>query len=430
LQFGYHLLYDTEDTFRKERPEIETQSQDLSHLKIDWRERNPSTPPRRSLKRVTWILGGLLTIVGMVVVYRFFADSAYLVEFATVSLVNSSQESTILNASGYVVAQRQAAVASKGTGRLEELKVKEGDRVKKGEIVARLENADMVAILAQAKANLKVAQFSYEQAKAELNEATLSYERKKKLLESELIPRSEFDIVEARYYTTQAAFASAEASVKAAEAKVRSAVVDVENTYIRAPFDGTVLTKNAEVGEIVAPYGSSAFAKAAVVTIADMASLEVEADVSETNIEKIRPGQGCEIILDAYPTVNYKGLVETIVPTADRAKATVLTKIKFLNRDGRVLPEMSARVAFLSEPADPATDQPFLAVHSGAVVSRQGQKVAYLIQGERARAVPVEVGNPVNQLVMIKSGLKAGDRVVINPPEDLASGSRIQIQSK
>ena len=371
-----------------------------------------------------------MTVAVMVVTYRFLVASVYLVEATTVSVLNTSRATTLLNASGYVVAQRRAAVASKGTGRLEELKVKEGDRVQKGQLIARLENADVVAVLAQTKANLNIAQSAYDQVKPELNEATLSYERKKRLLESQLISQTEFDTVEARYYRAQAAFASAEANIKAAEAKVRSAEVDVENTYIRAPFAGTVLTKNAEVGEIVAPFGSSALAKAAVVTIADMTSLQVEADVSESNIEKIHIGQQCEIALDAYPNAKYEGVVETIVPTADRAKATVMTKIKFLNRDDRVLPEMSARVAFLSEPSDQANDQPILAVHSNAIVLRGEQKVVFLIRDNRVHETPVEVGGPVNQLVMIKSGLKAGDRVVLNPPEDLSSGDRVQIRVK
>jgi RND family efflux transporter MFP subunit len=409
---------------------IETQPHDLSRLKINWQGKSPRTYNRHHWKRIAWVFVGLITVAVMIATYRFLTASAHRVEATSVSLLNPAHATTLLNASGYVVAQRRAAVASKGTGRLEELRVKEGDKVKKGQIIARLENADMTAVLVQAKANLNVAQSTYDQAKAELNEARLSYERKKRLLESQLISQAEFDAVEARYYSTQAAFASAEANIKAAEARVRSAEVDVENTYIRAPFDGTVLTKNAEVGEVVAPFGSSTLAKAAVVTIADMSSLQVEADVSESNIEKIHGGQRCEIVLDAYPHIKYEGVVETIVPTADRAKATILTKIKFLNRDDRVLPEMSARVAFLSEPTDKGSKEPILAVHPNAIVSRGEQKTVFLILGNRVREVPVEVGDPVGKLVMIKSGLKAGDRVVLSPPKDLNSGDKIQIRVK
>ncbi len=346
------------------------------------------------------------------------------------SLIQPSQASTLLNASGYVVAQRQAAVASKATGRLIELKVKEGDPVKKGQILARLENEDVSAALSRAQANLKVAQSDYDQAKVELNESTLSYERKKNLLTPGLISQAEFDAVEGRYRRAQAAAASTESGVQAAEAAVRAAQVDVENTYIRAPFDGTVLTKNAEVGEVVAPFGSSALAKAAVVTMADMNSLEVEADVSESNIEKIHEGQRCEIILDAYPLAKYEGMVVTIMPTADRAKATILTKIRFLNRDARVLPEMSAKVAFLSEKAPETSKETLLAVPTGAVVQRGERKTAFLIQGDRVLEVPIEVGNPVGNLVEVRSGLKSGDRVVLNPPEDLNSGDRIQVKNE
>ncbi len=344
--------------------------------------------------------------------------------------IRPSEAATLLNASGYVVAQRRAAVASKGTGRLVELLVREGDRVQKGQVLARLESADVGASLSRAEANLAVAQSGREQAAVGLNEATLSYERKKGLVQSGLVSQAEFDTVEARYRAARATLASAEAGVRAAEAAVRAARVEVENTYIRAPFDGTVLTKNAEVGEVVAPFGAATSAKAAVVTIADMSSLQVEADVSESNIEKIRIGQRCEIVLDAYPETRYEGTVQTIVPTVDRAKATVLTKIRFAALDERVLPEMSARVSFLSEPGPAAEGirRPVVAAPPGAVVSRGERKVAFVIRGDRVEEAPVEVGGAVGNLVEITRGLNPGDQVVVNPPERLSAGSRVRVR--
>ena len=409
---------------------MDSQATDLSRLKIVRKDIGPASSPHPWPRKIVWTVIVVCILVAVGVAIRFLAPFAQTVEVIAVSLASPSQALTLLNASGYVVAQRRAAVASKGTGRLVELRVREGDRVKKGQILARLESADMAAALSRTQANLNVARSAYDQAKAELKDATFSYERKKNLLESGLVPQAEFDAVEARYDRAQAAIASAEASIRASEAAVRGAQVDIDNTYIRAPFDGTVLAKNAEVGEVVAPFGSSAFAKAAVVTIADMTSLQVEADVSESNIEKIYLGQRCEISLDAYPEIRHEGIVDTIVPTADRAKATVLTKIRFLKIDDRVLPEMSAKVAFLSKVASDVSTQPVVAVHPSAVVLREERKVAFLVQGDRVVEMPVEVGGPVGHLIEVKKGLHPGDQVVMNPSTGLTAGDRIRIRSK
>jgi RND family efflux transporter MFP subunit len=406
---------------------IETKPSDLSRLKIDWKHTGTGLPPRRNRKTL-WVALFLIIAIVVVVGLRAFSEAAKKVEVTTVSTMDPSQSIPFLNASGYVVAQRRAAVASKGTGRLVELRVREGDQVKKGEILGRLESADMEAVLTRARANLNVARSAYDQAKAELDNATSNYERRKSLLAEGLVPQADFDAAEARYRGGQAALASAQSGVRAAEAAVRAAEVEVENTVIRAPFDGTVLTKNAEVGEVVAPFGSSTQAKAAVVTMADMSSLQVEADVSESNIEKVRVGQSAEIVLDAYPETKYEGVVQTIVPTADRAKATVLTKIRFLNRDDRVLPEMSAKVAFLSKPRADQGGNPVVTVQPGAIVTREDRKVAFRLREDRVEMVPVETGGPLGSQVEVKKGLTPGDRVVLNPPEDLSPGDRVQIE--
>ena len=270
------------------------------------------------------------------------------VEVTTVSLIYPSQAYTILNASGYVVAQRKAAVASKGTGRLEILSVEEGSRVKKGQIIARLENADLQANINQAQANVNTAKANLGQIEAEIKDAQLKYDRSRRLIQSKAIAQSDYDTTEAKLQQLQAGKAAALSQIKAAEAGLMAGQVALDYTLIRAPFDGVVLTKNADVGEVVAPFGSSINAKAAVVTMADLGSLIVEADVSETNLEKVKKGQPCEIQLDSLPGMRFPGQVHMIVPTADRSKATVLTKVKFLEKDERVLPEMSAKVAFLS----------------------------------------------------------------------------------
>ncbi len=214
----------------------------------------------------------------------------------------------VLTASGYVVAQRKAAIASKATGRIVYLGVVEGDRVTKNEIIARLEDADMRAAVEQARATLRVNQ-------ADLNDAQRSYDRQKTLLAKNLSTQAEFDAAEAQLQRVAA-------NIEVAKAGVAAAEVALENTLIRAPFDGTVLTKDADLGEMVVPMAASAGSKSAVVTIADMTSLQVEADVSESNIEHVTNHQPCEITLDAYPGARYEGYVDKIVPTADRSKAT------------------------------------------------------------------------------------------------------------
>jgi RND family efflux transporter MFP subunit len=187
-----------------------------------------------------------------------------------------------------------------------------------------------------------------------------------------------------------------------------------------------VLTKNADIGDIVTPLGAAANAKAAVVTIADMDSLQVEADVSETNLFLVKSGQPCEIQLDALPETRLKGQVHTIVPTADRAKATVMVKVRFLDKDPRVLPEMRAKVAFLSRALGPEEQRLFTSVQQGALVSRGGGTLTYRIQGERVVEVSIRTGARHGDLVEVLEGVKAGDRVVLNPPQGLRNGSRIR----
>lgn len=246
-------------------------------------------------------------------------------------------------------------------------------------------------------------------------------------MDSNLISPAEFDAAEARYLTLKAAVSSAEAGVSAQEAAVEASRVAYENTFIRAPFNGTVLTKNAEVGEVVAPFGSSNLAKAAVVTIADMASLQVEADVSETYLEKVQVGQNCRITLDAYPEEEFKGVVETIVPTLDRAKATVLTKIRLLDRSERILPEMSAKIAFLSDPPQGREGETLTAVPPAAVAYRSGQSVVYRLNGDRVEEIAVRLGGPVSGLTKIEDGPTAGEQVVLNPSEGLSDGDRVRV---
>jgi len=401
---------------------------DLSRLKID-KTAKTVQPGRR--KRLALIIGGAALVVLAAVLYGMGVFSpAQSVEMATVSQTYPSQSFTLLNASGYVVPQRKAAVASKITAQLLEISVEEGSRVKKGDIIARLEGADAAAAREQARANLSVSRYSLAQARAELDDARVSYEREKGLLAQEYTTKAQHDAAEARYKKAAAGVSGAESSVKAAEAALEAATVNVEYTVVRAPFDAVVLTKNADIGDIVTPLGAAANAKAAVVTIADMNSLQVEADVSESNLEQVKAGQPCEIQLDALPEKRFRGVVHMVIPTADRTKATVMVKVRFLDGDPRILPEMSAKVAFLSKAVNPEEEKSRTTINPSAVVSRNNKSVAFVIKGGQVEEQEISTGEKLGDLLVVTGGVKAGDRVVLNPPKGLKSGSRVKQAEK
>ncbi len=406
------------------------EKEDLSQLKIPRSESASSFVPRRRKKgRITLIIAILFLILIGILYWKGLLEPAKEVQVATVSLIYPSQTYTVLNASGYVVAQRKAAVASKGTGRLEILSVEEGSRMKKGQIIARLENADIQANISQAQANVNTAKANLAQIEAEIKDAQLKYDRNRRLMQSNAIAQADFDTTEAKLHQLQAGKSAALSQIKAAEAALNAGQVALEYTLIRAPFDGVVLTKNADVGEVVAPFGSSLNAKAAVVTMADLGSLIVEADVSETNLEKVKKGQPCEIQLDALPGERFPGQVHMIVPTADRSKGTVLTKVKFLKLDERVLPEMSAKVAFLSRPVG-QEEQPKLAVPPSALIEKNGRTFVYRLEKDRVREVEVRKGSPMSDFTEITGGLKAGEQIVLKPNSGLRDGAKIKIVEK
>jgi RND family efflux transporter MFP subunit len=389
-----------------------TENADLSALRIKRDDSEYQDASRLPWKIILPIAAVVLGVIGWFLFRPMFA-AAKEVELTSATLSSPAQANAVLTASGYVVAQVKAAVASKGTGRLVFLGVEEGDKVKKGAIIARLEDLDMLAALHQAEANLAV-------AVADREDARLTLDRVKRLQSANLASQSELDAAAAR-------FARVEATINAAKAGVNATEVALENTRIRAPFDGTVLTKNADVGEVVAPFASSVSSRAAVVTMADMNSLQVEADVSESNIIRVRPGQPCEIVLDAYPEKRYPGVVHKIVPTADRAKATVLTKIAFRSRDERVLPEMSAKVLFLSEEPkqSDSANIPLLTVPLSSVVERNGRKVVLMITDGAIVESPVSLGAAMADRIVVHEGLTAGDRIVARPDPSLAQGTRV-----
>ncbi len=394
---------------------------------------------------VRWLTGisrfwkaGLLLVVVLAVALWWWATSPQPVQTTPVVQAFPSQTLSVLNASGYVVAQRKAALSSKATGRLEWLGVAEGSTVKAGEVIARLERRDVIAQLEQASAQVGVAQ-------AEFVDAEHNFKRSEQLLAQKFISTSAHDASLSRLNKARAGLAAAQASERVAQA-------NLAQTEIRAPFDAVVLTKNANVGDNITPFSSAADSKGAVVTVADMSTLEVEADVSESSIGRLKIGQPAEIGLDAIPGERFAGAIARMVPTIDRAKATRLVKIRFLNIDPRILPDMSAKVVFLERQLSESERKPVIAVSRQAVVESAGRQWIFVVDGDRVRKtaltplaeptqpnaasaagssaaqVSAQASSPAGDLVPV-ANLKPGQRVVIRPGA-LQDGQRIKIVSQ
>ena len=402
--------------------------QDLSKLRID---RKPSAV---TLKRKRWMrpliyaasIGAIA--IGALLFYQRW-QSIITVEVTNVVTAYPSQGFTALNATGYVVAQRKAAVASKATGRLEWLGVAEGSRVKTNEVIARLESNDVLASQDQAAAGVNVARANLEQGIAEMRDANAALKRSQELVEKKYISASSHDSAVARAAKSKASIASLKAAIVAAEANLNAAKVGVDQTVIRAPFDGVVLTKSANIGDIVTPFSSAIDSKGAVVTMADMSTLEVEADVAESSLAKIRVGMPCEIQLDAIPDVRFAGSVDRTVPTVDRAKATLLVKVRFKQLDPRILPDMSAKVAFLEKELGENEKQSVTAVNPSAIVTRNGQWVVFAIKDDKVEQQVIQRGAALGDLVTI-TGVPAQTKVVLKPSDRMKNASQIKLPGK
>jgi RND family efflux transporter MFP subunit len=404
----------------------------LSRLAID---RNAPAPRRRRpWWRRWWVWLAVLVAVAAAAAVVRGRNAPVAVDIATVAAAYPSSAIAVLNATGRVVAARRASVSSKGTGRLEWLGVQEGQMVKEGEVIARLENRDVAAQREQAQAQVQAARANLAQGQAELDDAQSALKRAQDLARRNFIAGSALDTAEARYNKARAAIDTLKAQIAVAEANARAAGVSYDQTLIRAPFTGIVLTKSANVGDIVTPFSSAAGTTGAVVTMADMETLEVEADVSESSIAKIRVGQPAEIQLDAFPDLRLAGEVSRIVPTVDRSKATLLVKVSFVERDARVLPDMSAKIAFLSRALGADERTPVAALRPDAIVQRDGRDAVFVVtpgeQGgtERARLRHVVAGARVGDLVRVD--LAPGTRVVTAPPARLADGAAVTAAKK
>ncbi len=399
---------------------------DLSKLRID-----RSLAPVQTRRRRRWLW---LTAIAVVVILggAWFALQPRAVAVQTTPIVTTypSQQFVVLNSTGYVVAQRKAAISSKASGRLEWLGVAEGTRVKAGEVIARLDARDVAAQLDAALANVMVAKAALEQAEAENRDAAVSLKRTQDLVAKRFLAESALDQAKARADRAVAGVASGKAALVAAGANSKNARVAVDYTQIRAPFDGIILSKSANVGDLVTPFSSAADSKGSVVSMADMSTLEVEADVAESSLSKIQVGQPAEVTLDALPDARFRGSVSRMVPTVDRAKATVMTKVRFDAIDPRVLPEMSAKVSFLSQPITAEQQKPLTAVSPEALAQRDGRTVVLVVRDGKAVEVPVTPGSRIADLTAISGEVKTGEKAVLKPGPELKNGTLVKLAAK
>lgn len=399
---------------------------DLSKFKI-----NRDLAPIRSRRRRRWLWWGALLLIAAGG-GAWYANQPRVVSVQTTPVVTTypSQQFVLLNATGYVVAQRKAAISSKATGRLEWLGVTEGSRVKAGDIIARIDARDVVAMSESAQANVGAAKAALTQAQAEETDALAQLKRNQDLLAKGFVSPAAVDTAKARADRATAGVANARATINAAEAAARNSQVSVDYTIIRAPFDGVILSKSANVGDLVTPFSNATDSKGAVVSMADMSTLEVEADVSESSLAKVQVGQPAEIVLDALPNSRFRGRISRMVPTIDRAKATVMTKVKFDAIDPRILPEMSAKVSFLSQDVTPEQQQPLVAVNADALTQRDGRIVVFVVREGKAVAVPVTPGMKIGELTAITGAVKSGEKAVAKPPENLLNDTLVKVATK
>lgn len=406
---------------------------DLSRLRL-----NRDAPPpavRRGLIRNLLLAGVAVVLLGGGFLYvRRGSVSEVQVVTATATSGGAGTGATSVTANGYVVARTRASVSAKVAGRLAHLGVSEGSRVREGEVIARLENTDYQAQVHQAEADLATARASVIEAQADRDQLASEARRVRGIHDRspELISLQEVELAESRAAQAEARVGAAQARVHSAEAFLEYARATLENTYIRAPFTGTVLRKEAEVGEVVAPSVGGGLTRGAVVTMADLTTLEVEVDVNEAYIARIRNGQPARITLDAYPDTTFRGAVRQVVPTADRQRATVEVKVSILDRDPRILPEMGARVDFIEPDTARAAAAgepvpPRMRIPAAAVVQREGRTIVWLVRNNRLESREVEAGPVSGGYREIRRGLAGGERLLVGGVENPTEGMRVKV---
>jgi HlyD family secretion protein len=410
---------------------------DLSKLRIN---RDAPPPALRQALRRNLLLGlAALGIVAAVLLMlrRGGATPVQVVVAVPISgagAPDGANASASVTANGYVVARTRASVAAKLAGRIAELRVSEGSNVRRGEVIARLENADYQAQLAQAAAALTSARADLAEARAARDVAAKEADRLRAMRAENpgLVSTEEYDASASRATQAAARAQAAEARIGSALAASQFARANLENTVIRAPFSGTVLRKEAEIGEVVAPSVGGGLTRGAVVTMADLTTLEVEVDVNEAYIARIKSAQPAKITLDAYPDTSFRGRVRQVVPTADRQRATVQVKVSILDRDPRILPEMGARVDFLDTArvttGTAATGTPRFRVPAAAVRELNGQTVVWLVRNGRLESRAVEAGPVSGGFREIRSGLAGGELLLVGGVEQPKAGMRVKPQ--
>ena len=392
---------------------------ELASLKID-RNRKAASPWRWPLL----LFVPVVLLLGVLYALRVRqALAAPEVETTAVVVSKDAEPSAgtpILTASGYLVARRKAVVSAKIQGRLAWLGVEEGSEVREGQVIARLESNDYVASVERSKAAILRAEADVEESERQLRVAD-------KLAQDSILSIDQRDATSSRVKVAFAQLAQAKADLAFTEAQLA-------NTQIRAPFAGVVVKKMAEVGESVAPIPPGvniSTASGAIVAMADLGTLEVEADVAESNVAKVANGQPAEATVEAIPDRRYKAVLRQVIPTADRTKATVMVKVTILDKDKDLKPEMSAKVTFL-EPekatAAKAPDAPLVLVSKQAVATRDGKSVAFLVREGKAVARPVVTGTDRQGQVTIKEGLTGGEMVILRPPNDLKDGDAVRVK--
>ncbi len=402
---------------------------DLSKLTLNKSAPQQALVKRRKKRIAKWVAIAIAIAIAAGLFANKRANAPTEVEMGSVTTAFPTQGFTLLNATGRVVAAKKAGVSTKATGRLEFLGVQEGSEVKAGQVIARIEALDVNATKDQARAGAQAARANLEQGKAELVDAEANFKRQQELFEKKFVSAAALDAAKARVDRARAVIASLNASIGVADAQTRAAGVSVEQTLIRAPFDGVILTKNANVGDIITPFSSAAGSIGAVVTMADMSTLEVESDVAEASIGKIVVGAPAEITLDALPEVRLLGEVSRIVPTVDRAKATVLVKVAFVEKDKRVLPDMSAKVSFLKQKPTEIDRKAVTVVRKEAIVERDGKAVVFVIADNQVKLTAVAKARDIGDLIEV-GGVKNGDRVVLKPNAKLRDGAIVAQAAK
>ncbi len=406
----------------------------LSQLRID----RSAPPPRRSL-RWLWITLAIIAALAILAIIGwtvFARNRAIDVQTGTVAAMSGAggQGASVLDATGYIVARRIATVSAKVTGKVRDVRIQEGQHVVAGQIIATLDPIDADETRTLASAQARAAQSQASSLQAQLVDAEANVKRLVPLMQQKLVAQSQYTQAVAQRDSLRAQLASANASAQAAQAQLTIAGTGVDNTIIRAPFDGVVIAKAAQPGEIVSPFSAGGgFTRTGIGTIVDMDSLEVEVDVGEAYIGRVQPGMPVEATLNAYPDWKIPAHVIAIIPTADRGKATVKVRVALEKKDDRIVPDMGVSVSFL-EKAHPANEPVAKGVRvpAAAIVQRNGKDVAFVV-GDGGKVamheltVAGKVGTDSKQVV---SGLSAGDTVVLQPPAELKDGGKIKTSTE